>query len=157
MTIEQAERQRIIDSVEQNWTELIQTLETFDEAALLEPDVIGIWSIADLLNHIETWDGNAIRILEHAEKGDDRPWWIAAGLNYDSVDEFNEADVEKKRNRSIDMRWSLLHKTHAELITTLERSPALTDVKIEGDTSGHYAEHLQDIRRWQEQRTRIDN
>ncbi len=148
MIISSNERARIQAKVDQNWRQLIHELGEFTEDELHIPNVIGIWSLRDLISHLETWDQIAIRTLHYAEQGEHRPWWIVEHMSYSSIDEFNEADVEQNRHKSLAQLWTELHETHAALIERIETSPAVTAELLAVDTYDHYADHLNDIASW---------
>lgn len=150
MTIDTSERLRILDDIKENWDQLISELESYDEEQLQTPNVVGIWSLKDLLGHLETWDRIAIKKLEYAEGGHELPWWQVEDLKFDNIDEFNESDADEKRSRSIEQLWSELHASHDELIERVSRTTALSRDLIAEDTYDHYAGHLEDIQRWKD-------
>lgn len=149
MTIHESERQRILDKVDKNWDDLTASLESFDEDELTIPNVIGIWSLKDLIGHLETWDRIAIRSLADAENGRVKPDGQSESQPSGSINEFNEADADQKRHKSIALLWQELNTTHAELVDRLKTSNGLSDDLIRHDTYAHYADHLNDIRKWQ--------
>lgn len=149
MTITSDERQRILAEIDQTWNELITVLRGFDRTELQDPGVVGIWSLKDVLGHLETWDRIAIRKLELAEAGDDRPWYEADGMSANGIDEFNESDAEAKQDVPVDTLWSQLYATHDELLNRVRESPALSRELIAVDTCDHYRGHLNDIQAWQ--------
>lgn len=146
-------REQLLDEVHNGWSELTGLLRSIEPSSLNTPNVIGIWSPADLLNHIETWDQIAIRKLEYVERGNQQPWWVIEGLVFDSVDAFNEADVEASRERSLEERWQRLYEAHENLVAKLEESPAWNMAQIYEDTADHYAHHIQDLTRWLNQQS----
>ncbi|MEX2426171.1 MAG: maleylpyruvate isomerase N-terminal domain-containing protein [Thermomicrobiaceae bacterium] len=146
------ERKRIIEQVNRNWSELIGILERFSKEELETPNVIGIWSLKDLIGHLETWDRIAIKKLDNAERGIEQNWWEVDDHPYASVDEFNEADADSNRHKPIPQLREELHVAHGELLEKLEKSPATTAELVREDTYDHYAVHLNDIRHWQSSR-----
>jgi hypothetical protein len=145
---EPGSREELLSKVHTQWAELVRLLRSIDESTLDTPDVIGIWSPADLINHLETWDQIAIRKLSYVESGDRRPWWEIEGLPFDSIHAFNEAGVESSRDLPLEERWRRLYETHERLVAKLQKSPAWREAGIYEDTADHYAHHIRDITRW---------
>jgi hypothetical protein len=150
MPVETSERQNILEKVDNNWSELVETLQSFSEGELTTPNVIGIWSLKDLIGHLETWDRIAITKLDRAERGISTSWWKDLQPQYASIDEFNEADADHNRHKSIAQLWTELHAAHGELVERIKTSDALTAELIHEDTYTHYAGHLNDIHAWQQ-------
>jgi uncharacterized damage-inducible protein DinB len=156
MSLDTTERNRIVAEVNRTWADLTRKLESFSENELNIPNVIGIWSLKDLIGHLETWDRIAIHKINYAEQGEHRPWWQLEESSYDNIDQFNEADADNNRHKSIPQLWNELHRTHAELVERLETSTAYTDELVEVDTYGHYQDHLNDIEAWESARKESD-
>jgi hypothetical protein len=152
MSIDALEQSRIIANVDRTWTSLIGKLESFSEDELNIPNVIGIWSLKDLIGHLETWDRIAITKIDFADQGEYRPGWPLDESSYDTIDPFNEADVVNDRHKSVSDLWDVLHRTHAELLERLETSTAYTDELVAVDTYDHYRNHLKDIEVWESAR-----
>lgn len=49
-------RDELIASTEESWQRLDAAVAGLDDAALVEPDVVGPWSVKDLLGHVTAWD-----------------------------------------------------------------------------------------------------
>ncbi len=145
-------RRELQSRIDANWQALLDKLDSFSDDELTIPNVIGIWSMKDLIGHLETWDRIATMKIEYAEQGETRPWWQVVESPYDGIDEFNEADVEANRHKSIEELWHELHSRHTELLKRVERSSAVTNDLIAVDTWEHYLVHLADITEWERQR-----
>lgn len=146
------DRNEILDGVHRNWSSLITKLQSFPESELTIPNVIGIWSLKDLIGHLETWDRVAIRKIGYAEQGQTDPWWLIENQPFATIDEFNEADADANRHKPIAQLWAELHATHAELIDRMESANAIREDLIREDTYEHYEGHLNDIVTWQSER-----
>jgi hypothetical protein len=152
MAIPLSEREAILERVHENWNELAGELGALTDEELVIPNVIGIWSLKDLIGHLETWDRIAIEKINYAEQGEHRSRWPLDESAYDNIDQFNEADADNNRHKSIPQLWSELHRTHTELVERLEASTAYTDELVAVDTYDHYADHLSDIHAWRARR-----
>jgi uncharacterized damage-inducible protein DinB len=98
MAVTAEKRRQIIEDVHETWNELIEVLQSFDSEELEQPDVIGIWSLKDLVGHLETWDRIAIKKIGYAEEGRTESWWKIEEIPFKSIDEFNEADADANRH-----------------------------------------------------------
>ncbi len=154
MTVTSAKREQIIGDVNASWQALIEKLSEFSEDDLYTPNVIGIWSLKDLIGHLETWDRIAIFKIDEAESGRNRKWQEVQNEPHRSINEFNEADADTKRARSLETLWSELHATHQDLLTRLETTTVLSRDLIREDTYGHYRDHLNDILMWERSQTK---
>jgi uncharacterized damage-inducible protein DinB len=148
MTVSAEKRQEILNDIHQEWGALIDVLQGLSTDELEQPNVIGIWSLKDLIGHLETWDRIAIKKIRYTEQGKEGPWWKIEGAQFGSIDEFNEADADRNRHRSIDDLWNEMLATHQELVERVQETPVLSRDLIREDTYGHYRDHLNDIRQW---------
>lgn len=147
-----SERDILLEKINRNWASLIEKLRSFDDEEMNIPNAIGIWTLKDLVGHLETWDRIAISKISYAEAGDHRPWYEIEEQPFDSIDTFNEYDAEQNRHKTLDQLWAELHARHDELLERIRSSAAVTDDLIREDTWAHYEVHLNDIRSWQQHR-----
>jgi uncharacterized damage-inducible protein DinB len=147
----------MLTRIDEHWNRLIQRLEAFPEKDLLIPDVIGIWSLKDLIGHLETWDRIAILKIKQAEQGNQLPWWQVIDSPYRDIDEFNEADAASSRHKSIEQLWRELHARHEGLIEQIRTTGEVPEELIAVDTWEHYLEHLRDIEAWEQRVGSPDN
>jgi len=68
-----------------------------DDAALVEPGVVGEWSIKDLIGHVAAWEQLVIESAEQWRTGEaiPTPTWTSA-------DEFNARDAARKSDWTLD-------------------------------------------------------
>ena len=142
-------REQLLPRIDTSWNRLLAKLESFSEDELNIPDVIGIWSLKDLIGHLETWDHIAILKIQFAERGETRPWWQVLESPFHDIDEFNEADTVANRGKSLDQLWRELHHRHDVLLEKIRSSDAVTSDLIAVDTWEHYQVHLADIEAWE--------
>jgi hypothetical protein len=101
---------------------------TDDEMTLPATIGGGDWSAKDLIGHLESWEGVALRALKEFQ-GEETPWVESpegpfSGPGTEGVDAFNtRAVAEKQRSSLADVR-AQADRTHAELIGTIR---GLTD------------------------------
>lgn len=139
----------------------IALLAEISEARFSEPLVEGEWSIKDVIAHLTYYENAVVRWLDHVQRGERLPPSELTGL---SMDERNAivrdrntdralADVlrdsELSFNRSLDavqrLRDENLHDL--EFTRRIGADYSAHDM-IEGDTYGHYREHIEFVRGW---------
>lgn len=134
----------LLDRIDAGWRDLMQALDDIPDERLEEPGACGEWSVTNLMGHIAFWDERAVGGIERT----------LAGLPEADVDvqTLNEADHAERRERTLAEERSAMHQAHAEVVTRLEEiagiDAAALDEAISDDTYAHYAEHVEDIRRW---------
>lgn len=149
MTVSDEKRREIIGDVHESWNQLIETLKGYTTQELEQPNVIGHWSLKDLISHVEIWDRITITNIDYVERDQKPSWRNYAGDTYRNIDEFNNAVADANRHRSIDELWSEMMATHEELLGRIAETPVLSRDLIRVDSYGHYRAHLRDIRKWQ--------
>ncbi len=160
------DQQQFLEVLTQSWRAFDEAIAGLDDAALTEPGVVGDWSIKDLLGHMAAWEQQAIAHIEQW-LGDERITSIVGP----AVDQFNAAEVERRR------KWSLAEAreehaaTRQRLLVALNSLPkvAWTSVVqldsgrrtlgeiVAGDLSGdgpadHAAEHARHVVAWRKAR-----
>jgi uncharacterized damage-inducible protein DinB len=153
MPINQTNRIELLERIDASWNALILKLESFSQDEMHIPDVVGIWSLKDLIGHLETWDHIALTKIHYAEQGDSRSWFEIEEQPFDSIDAFNEHSASQKRDTSLEMLWKELYDRHRLLRDRVRLSDAVSDDLIREDTWAHYDGHLNDIRRWETRHT----
>ncbi|HZS92734.1 MAG TPA: DinB family protein [Chloroflexota bacterium] len=91
-------KDELVAVVEASWRHLDSSVEGLDETAMLEPGVVGDWSIKDTLGHVTACDGLVVLYLERRRRGEPQPEGDG-----DSVDEYNAREATRRRG------WSLAH------------------------------------------------
>lgn len=141
-----------------NWEALLAEI---GEARFSAPLVAGEWSIKDVIAHITYYENAVVRWLDHVQRGERLPPSEFAGLSMDErnaiVRERNTdrelADVlrdsELSFNRSLDAVQRLRDEDlHALEFTRRIGADYSAHDMIEGDTYGHYREHIEFVRGW---------
>lgn len=137
-------------------------LAPLSEAQLTEPDVHGEWSIKDVLVHLATWQGRAAAILEAAQR-DVQPQLDPPIKTDEEMNRFNDTVFATNRSYPLASARQDFRASYQRLQTAVE---ALSEEQLfdsqrfawtksqplwrtaEGDTFGHYAEHVPVIEKW---------
>lgn len=140
-----------------------------DEAALVEPGVVGAWSIKDLIGHVAAWEQLVIESVEQ--------WWTGEAIPtpaWSSADEFNAQAAGRKSDWTLEAVRVDAAQTRRHLQAVLaqltddewSRPVVIRDRErpggawIGGALSGddgpgtHAAEHARQIQAWRAARRR---
>ena len=149
-------RKQLLGRIDRAWEDLRSSYSGLSESELIEPAVMGSWSIKDIIAHVTWWEEEALTHLPAILKGEKLPRYSAT---YGGIDAFNAQKHEEKKDLSISMVLQERDVTHRRLIDFLQRVP---EAQIERetrfrrrlrlDTYGHYPQHAKVIREWAENR-----
>jgi hypothetical protein len=148
-------RRRVLARVDAEWTAFKESYAGLPRAQMTVPGVTGNWSVKDVLAHVTTWEGEALKYIPLLRAGGRPPRYVTFG----GLDAFNAKRSAEKRRRSLATVLRQLDDTHRRLRALIERLPEAelareTRVRrrIRLETFGHYPEHAAAIRRWRERR-----
>lgn len=143
--------ERVIARLEASWSELRESYADLPDAALLEPGVVGDWSVKDVLAHVNTWEEEALEHLPVIARGGTPPRYAATG----GIDAFNARMAERKRDLPLAEVRRRLDESHGRLLELVRGTPEdqlIGDTRFRRrlrlDTHGHYRLHADAIRRW---------
>jgi hypothetical protein len=132
--------------IDTSWSALMEALDGIPEDRLQEAGTVGDWSLKDVFGHIAFWDEVAVADAERALAGQPD--------DHDDYQAMNDADYQRRRDRSLPEQRSAMHQAHAALIDFLDYieglEAAALDATIKDDTYEHYDEHVVDIQAWRE-------
>ncbi len=138
----------LLQRIEDSWSAFLTSLDDLTEDQLQEPNVIGEWSLKELLGHIAFWDDLGRENAALALSGQTR--------EFDDFEEMNQADHAARQGRTLAEERAAMHQAHAALVADLEERAELDataiDAAIAGATYEHYDEHLADVSAWRERR-----
>ncbi len=143
-------KEQLLNRLQQNWKVFLKSLEGLPASALLEPDVVGHWSVRDVMGHITTWEEEKMKIIPLILKG--KP----IHRRY-TVDAFNAREQERKQHLTLEQVQQELAATHERLAVFLADLPE--DAYTSGSrllrtlrlTCNHYLEHAAQITAWRQQ------
>ncbi len=139
-------------------------LAELDAAQMVQPGVVGLWSVKDILAHIAAWESLMVGWLEEILKGD-IPEALAPGQSWDGLDQFNEQIYLENRPRPLDdvlaefhasfrRAWDAVHAAPEEALLEADRYPWREGNPVwhivAANMSWHYPEHGASIRAWLE-------
>ncbi len=148
--------------VEESWRTLDEAVAGLTVDDMTEPDVVGAWSITDVLGHVTAWDSLAVEYLERWRRGEAPP-----PRDWDSADVYNAREAARRQGwtlaRVTDEAADIRRRLRAQLagitdeewetVMTINDPERLADW-VGGALNGadgpgtHAAEHAAAIRAW---------
>lgn len=129
------------------------------EDQLVDPGVIGDWSVKDILAHLTAWEAELVTLLVKVKRGQ-KPTWPAPA----EFDDLNTKWHKETKNRPLDRvlaDWRGVRKQTVRQVEGLTeadlnqkwgwlRNRVAHDL-IAANSYSHEAEHLAQIQAWQQQ------
>jgi hypothetical protein len=159
------EKTELLEALEDGQQELVDLLSDLPDEALLEPGVVGDWSIKDILAHLTQWEGQVVTLLFQAQRGVDKP--TTAHFGKESVDELNQRWQAAGKERPLERVWDDWLGVRKQTIRRVGEfsEQDLNDPRhfawldgfplwhwIANDSIEHESEHADQIREWLDQR-----
>ena len=150
------DRAQLLARLENAWRDFHESFAGLSDSQMMKAGVTGDWSVRDILAHVTTWEGEALKHLPTILKGDKPPRY---SVTHGGINGFNRIMTEQKRGLSLtDVRHEL-DDTHRRLIRFIESVPEeqfQTETpfrhRLRLDTYTHYPKHAEAIREWRKQR-----
>jgi hypothetical protein len=146
-------KDQLLKRLQQAWTALMESYAGLSEAQLLEPGVMGEWSVKDILAHVITWEEEALSYLPLILSGGRPPRYRQFG----GIDAFNAQRAEQKRDLALSEVLRQLEGTHQRLLDYLRGVPEEHFTRetrfrhrLRLDTYSHYPLHARAIQDWRD-------
>lgn len=146
-------KHQLLKQLEKAWTALKESYAGLSDSQLMEPGVMGDWSVKDILGHVTTWEEEALKYLPLILTGGRPPRYIQFG----GIDAFNAQMAEQKRDMALSDVLRQLDETHRRLLDYLQSVPEEHFTletrfrrRLRLDTYSHYPLHAMAIRQWRE-------
>jgi hypothetical protein len=147
------DKQQLLKRLATAWTALKESYTGLSNAQLLEPGVMGEWSVKDILTHVTVWEEEALKYLPLISKGEKPPRYT----RYGGIDAFNAQMIEQKRSLALSVVLSQLDEMHRRLVSYLQSVPEEHFIgetrfrhRLRLDTYSHYPLHARAIQQWRE-------
>src|SRR6266516_5152208 len=147
------DKQQLLKRLEKAWAAIEESYDGLSDSQMMEPDVMGNWSVKDILAHVTTWEEEALKYLPLIITGGRPPRYI----QYGGIDAFNAHMTEQKRNLVLYELLEQLDETHHRLIDYIQSVPEEHFTRetrfrhrLRLDTYSHYPIHARAIREWRE-------
>ena len=150
-------KNQLIQKIETAWEAFNKSIEGLSEAEMLEPGVIGEWSVRDIIAHVTVWEEEALKALPIILTGQRTPRY---SVLYGGIDAFNAQMTEKNRSLSLEEVLCRRDETHQRLLAFIRSAPQeqiTTETRfrrrVRYDSYSHYSEHTEAILTWREKKT----
>ena len=145
-------RERLTKRLEGERRALLESFYGLPDEALLNPGVVGPWSVRDVMAHITTWEEEALKSLPLILKGKSLPRYSS---QYGGIDAFNALEQERKRDFSLHRIRQEFAATHQLLMAFVAGVPESAYAaegrflrRLRWDSYSHYREHSAQISAW---------
>ncbi|RPI84038.1 MAG: DinB family protein [Chloroflexi bacterium] len=150
-----------LSAVRNGHKEFLKSFEGMSHDSMVEPGVVGNWSVKDTVSHVSMWKAEAIRVLYYVEQ-DDKPPKIYAGKD---IDQINDEWYQNTVSRTVEQVMADYQGVSKQLLKRLEDLPddhwenpegsvqisgELVTTFIADNSFDHEAEHAAEIRKWRE-------
>ena len=105
-------KEEILDRLYNSREQMLILLEPLSDEALLQPGVMGEWSVADILVHLTAWESELVTALLKANKGKKPGRWIAANAD---VEGYNAGRYAENKGRDLDRIFADWHNVRLKL------------------------------------------
>jgi hypothetical protein len=146
-------KDQVLNRLEKAWATLQESYTGLSDPQLMEPGVMGEWSVKDILAHVTTWEEEALKYLPLILTGGRPPRYI----QYGGIDAFNAQMAEQKWETALSEILRQLDETHRRLIDYLQSVPEEHFTRetrfrhrLRLDTYSHYPMHARAIQEWRE-------
>jgi hypothetical protein len=146
-----------VKRLDEAWKTLKASYADLSDSELMEPGVMGDWSVRDIIAHVTSWEEEALTHLPLILAGGKPPRY---SVTYGGIDAFNAQMMEQKRNLSLPEVLRLRDESHRRLMDFLHRVPEDQFTRetrfrhrLRLDTYGHYLKHSEAILEWREKRS----
>jgi hypothetical protein len=113
-----------IEKLQTERRRLEQNLAKLSQADMIQPGVVGEWSVKDILAHLAEWEQLFLDWYAADQRGE-TPHPPAPGLTWKpkDLDILNRQIFEKHRGRSLPDVLAEFHNTHERFMTTVQAIP----------------------------------
>jgi hypothetical protein len=143
---------RLLKRFADAWAAFANSYAGLSEAELLEPGVVGSWSVRDIIAHVTTWEEEALKHLPGILAGRRPPRY---SVTHGGIDAFNALVTARKKDLPLAEVFRQQAAVHRRVVALVRRAPADqlgSDTRFRRrlrlDTYGHYAVHTAAILRW---------
>ena len=157
----QTSKDQLLKDIHTEHRRLEKKLFILSAEEMIQPGITGVWSVKDILAHLEAWEKLLLEWY-HAGMEGRSPSVTPVGMSKKSMDILNQQIYEANQWRSLDDILAEFHASYQEIVSVIEMIPegdmfamglfhwtgklVLADY-IAGNTCNHYAWARSQIRR----------
>ncbi len=152
----------VLDALEDSRETFLDAIDGLNDEAMLQPGVVGDWSIKDILSHLIAWEAELIKLLWQAQQGE-KP--TTAHFTNLKVDDLNASWHTLTQDRPLERVMADFQSVRKQTVRRVEgfepedfdnptryhwlMGQTLSDW-IKSDSFGHEKEHAEQVMRWRE-------
>ena len=146
----------VLKSLDQSWHELCELIDSMSEPEMVEPGVVEVWSIKDLLGHMAFWADRAANTLAEVKAG--RGAEVPGPETETELDEWNAREFAVREGKNLAQLREEWERAHEAARAAIEAFPeekldeAFKDhtviFEFGADTFAHYEQHAAQISAW---------
>jgi hypothetical protein len=155
----------ILEKLGSGHQQMLEAIDGLSEEAMLQPGVVGDWSVKDILNHLSHWEAELVTLLWQVQQGQ-KPFVTSHSVEV--IEKLNQQWYLEGFERSLEMVMADFRGVRKQ---TIRRVEALTDDdltqpnrylwlkgksladKIATYSFEHETEHMDSIREWRLQQS----
>lgn len=156
------DKESILSRIQKERRRLEKNLASLSDQQMVEPGVIGEWSVKDILAHLVDWEQRFLGWYQAGLRGE-IPHTSAPGLNWGELDKLNQLIYEQNKDRPLSSVLADFASSYVQVVETVKSIPA-EDILPVGrfawtgngnlagyilaNTANHYRWAKTQIRRW---------
>ncbi len=155
-------KEQFLSDIHKEHRTLLELIEDLDDRDFLESGVCGVWSLKDMLAHLNEWHKLALSWYQAGLKGK-TPQMPTPSYKWSQIRDLNKAFYLKNKDKSLASVRSRFTRSHQEMIKLIDSLPedellqpgAFAWTKkyplttyLHPNTSGHYRWAIRHIKRW---------
>ena len=155
-------KQEIVKALEDSREPIMRIIDELSDEQMLEPGVVGEWTLKDLIAHLTRWEAELIKLLWQIRQGGTPSSMLVEEMDFDAINaRWNQEDQSRSLGRILEDFYAVREQTLRRLeyfndkdLDDPKRFPFLKGkplwIKIAGNSFAHDQEHLEQIQRWLE-------
>ena len=154
--MERPSKAGVRERMNQEWAALGAALAGLSDAQMLEPGVVGAWSMKDVLGHVAFWAQEGAKNTELVKAGRQRE--IARPGDPETTDRWNAREQQLRARRPLAELRREMDESHQRALAALADLPEEklsldlddgTFLELYAvDTYDHYREHIEQVQAW---------
>ena len=153
-------KQEIVKALEDSREPIMRIIDELSDEQMLEPGVVGEWTLKDLIAHLTRWEAELIKLLWQIRQGGTPSSMLVEEMDFDAINaRWNQEDQSRSLGRILEDFYAVREQTLRRLeyfndrdLDDPNRYPFLKGkplwIKIAGNSFAHDQEHLEQIQRW---------
>ncbi len=113
-------KDQLLEQARQNWEKLQAEVDQLTEDQITEADIVGDWSVKDVLAHLTEWQKMTLAWY-CAGKAGETPITPSETYTWRQIPDLNRAIYEKHKDSSLDKIQANLLASHKETINIIEQ------------------------------------